>query len=39
MVFTISVKFAVVLQKIKFLKNPRWRTCCETTIAIATVLN
>ena len=32
----IPVKFVAVLQKIKFLKNPkwqpRWRTCCETTI-------
>ena len=39
----ISVKFAAILGKIKFLKNPRWRpkwrTCCETTVAIATVLN
>ena len=39
----ISVKFAVFLRKINFLKNPRWRprwrTCCETTVAIATVLN
>ena len=39
----ISVKFAAVLRKIKFLKNPRWRpiwrTCYETTVAIATVLN
>ena len=43
MFLLVSVKFAAVLQKIKFLKNPRWRprwrTCCETTVAIATVLN
>ena len=38
----ISVKFDAVLRKIIFLKYPswwpRWRTCCETTVAIATVL-
>ena len=38
----ISVKFVAVLRKIQFLKNPRWRpiwrTCCETTVAIAAVL-
>ena len=31
------------LRKIKNLKNPRrrpiWRTCCETTVAIATILS
>ena len=36
---TSSVKFVTVLQKIEFLKNPRWRTCCETTVAMGTVLN
>ena len=39
----ISVKCAAILRKIKILKNPRrrpiWRTCCEATAAIATVLN
>ena len=39
----IPVKFAAILRKLKFLKNPRgrpkWRTCCEMTAAIATVLN
>ena len=43
MFLLISVKFAAVLRKIKFLKNlrwrPIWRTCCVTTVAIATVLN
>ena len=34
----ISRKFAAFLLKIKCLKNPRWLTCCETTVAIATVL-
>ena len=32
-------KCAAVLLKIKFLKNPRWWTCWETTIAMATVLD
>ena len=39
----ISIKFTAVLRKINFLKNPRWRprwrTCCEMTVAIAAVLN
>ena len=40
----ISIKkIAAILRKINFLKNPRrrpiWRTYCETTVAIATVLN
>ena len=39
----ISRKFAAVLLKIQFLKYarwwPRWWTCCEKTVAIATVLN
>ena len=39
----ISVKFAAILRKVKFLKNPRWRpkwqTCCEMTLPIVTVLN
>ena len=39
MFLLILVKSVAVLQKIKFLKNPRWRTCCETTVAMATVLN
>ena len=25
----IPVKFVAVLRKMKFLKNPRWRICCE----------
>ena len=40
---TNSNKFVAVLRKIKFLKNPRWRprwpTCFETNVAMATVLN
>ena len=31
-------KLAAILTKIKCLKNPRWRTCCETVVVIATVL-
>ena len=34
-----SRKFAAFLLKIKLLKNPIWRTCCETNVAIATALN
>ena len=35
----ISRKFAALLLKIIFLKNPTLRTCCEATVALATVLN
>ena len=38
----IPVKFVAVLQKIKFLKNPRWRPSgghvVKTAVAMATVL-
>ena len=39
----ITVKFVAILRKIKFLKNPTWRprrrSYCETTAAMAIVLN
>ena len=29
---TIFKKIAAFLRKMKVLKDPRWRTCCETTV-------